>query len=146
MSKWLIRLFSALVIFGLLTACASEDANEEETASTNESSEEAESGQESEEVSEDSVRITISKDEEAEFIHEKEIKIEEGDILMDVLKENFYVEEEDNFITSIERVAPKEDEKKAWIFFVNDEIAPVGAHEFELTPGDKIQFDLQSWE
>lgn len=145
MSKWLLRLLSVLVVFGLLTGCASDDTNEEATT-TNESSEEAESGQQSEEVSEDSVRITITKDKEAEFIHEKEIEIEEGDILMDVMKENFYVEEEDNFITSIERVAPKEDEKKAWMFFVNDEMAPVGAHEFELTPGDKIRFDLQSWE
>ncbi|PAV29528.1 hypothetical protein CIL05_11740 [Virgibacillus profundi] len=146
MNKWILRLGSIFVVFALLAGCGSDENNEQNSTSTNNSSGQEESNQESEEVSEDSVLITISKDEGSEFIHEKEIEIEEGDILMDVMKENFYVEEEDGFITSIERAAPKEDEQKAWMFFVNDEMAPVGAHEFELTPGDKITFDLQSWE
>ena len=40
----------------------------------------------------------------------------------------------------------QEDEKKAWMFFVNDEMAEVGAADYELSPGDHVVFDLQSWE
>lgn len=67
---------------------------------------------------------------------------------MDVLKENFYVETEQDgkFITSIERVAPKEGEEKAWMFTVNGEMANVGASSYELSPGDEVNFDLHSYE
>lgn len=140
MKKWmfpLITLFMVVVLFG----CSSEGNNTNTTVSTNSTSQ-------SEEVAEDSVRITISINEGEEFVNEKEIGIEEGDILMDAMKENFYVETEydGTFITSIERVAASDEEKTSWMFFVNDEMATVGAAEYQLSPGDKVVFDLQSWE
>lgn len=95
---------------------------------------------------EETVVITISKDEGEEVITTKEIPIQEGDLLMDVMKEHFTIEEENGFITSIEGIAPAEDEKKAWMYFVNGEMAMVGAAEYELSAGDEVTFDLQSWE
>lgn len=92
------------------------------------------------------VVITISQDEGEEVLSTKEVSISEGDILMDVMKAHFDIEEDGGFITSIDGIAPKEDEKKAWMFFVNGDMAMVGAAEYELSAGDKVTFDLQSWE
>ncbi|AXI09373.1 hypothetical protein CUC15_10770 [Oceanobacillus zhaokaii] len=142
MKKWLYPIITLFMVVGLLIGCSSEESeNNNTTVSTNNTSQ-------SEEVAEDSVRITVSINDGEEFVDEKEIVIEEGDILMDVMEKNFYIETEfdGTFITSIERVAASEEDKTAWMFFVNDEMATVGAAEYELTPGDKIVFDLQSWE
>src|SRR5699024_11955767 len=86
----------------------------------------------------DKVTITLSIDEESEYIDELEDPIEEGDILMNVLKETFAVEEEDGFITSIQGVEPDEDEEKAWMIYINGDMAEKGANDTELSPGDEI--------
>ncbi|RDW19099.1 hypothetical protein CWR48_08600 [Oceanobacillus arenosus] len=142
MKKCMFPILILFMVAGLLIGCsAEENENTNTTVSTNNTSQ-------SEEVAENSVRITISINEGEEFVDEKEIEIKEGDILMDVMEENFFIETEfdGTFITSIERVAASDDEKTAWMFFVNDEMASVGAAEYELVPGDKVVFDLQSWE
>jgi len=141
MNKWFKKFLFIFLIAGLLTACTNESENTNTTVSTNNTSD-------TEEVAKDSVRITISINEGEQYVTEEEIQIEEGDILMDVMKENFYIEtdQDGQFITSIERVAASEEDKTAWMYFVNGELATVGAGEYELTPGDVIEFDLQSWE
>lgn len=135
MNKFIMRLGTLVLIIGLLFGCSTDTNDLKEGNNSN-----------STEVAEEIVVITISKDEEEEIITEKEVSVEDGAILMDVLKENFSIEEEDGFITSIEGVAPEENEEKAWIYFVNGEAAMVGANEYELTSGDEVSFDLQSWE
>lgn len=146
MNKLILRIASILVVIGLIAGCGTggEDQSESNNNNTRTSTNENADG----ELSEDEIRITISKDEGSEYIAEKEIEIEEGTILMDVLQKNFYVKTEENgqFITSIERVSAEEDEQKAWIFKVNGEMANVGAAEYELSPGDEVTFDLQAWE
>lgn len=139
--KWLKKFLFIFFITGLLVACSNESENTNTTVSTNDTSD-------TEEVAEDSVRITISINEGEQYVSEEEIPIEEGDILMDVLEENFYIETDQSgqFITSIERVAASDEDKTAWMYFVNDEMATVGAAEYELSPGDIVVFDLQSWE
>src|SRR5690625_1952861 len=112
MNKWLLKLASLLLIGGLLTGCGSSGYNNN-SLNNNQAETNTSETNSSDEQSEDTVTITLSTDEETEFIDEKEIEIEEGDILMDILKENFLVEEEGGFITSIEGVAPDEDEEKA---------------------------------
>ncbi|QKY69229.1 DUF4430 domain-containing protein [Lentibacillus sp. CBA3610] len=144
MNKWILRIASLFVVIGLLAGCG---AGEEQTESNN-NLQTATNENTDGELSEDEIRITVSMDNGAEYVAEKEIEIEEGAILMDVLQENFYVETEENgqFITTIERVSAEEDEQKAWIFEVNGEMANVGAAEYELSPGDEVTFDLQAWE
>lgn len=95
---------------------------------------------------EQSIVVTVSIDHGAEKITEKEITIEENDILMDVMKEHFEIDEEGGFINAIDGVGPEEGEEKSWMFFVNDEMAMVGAAEYELSVGDHVVFDLQPWE
>ncbi|RYG73638.1 DUF4430 domain-containing protein [Lentibacillus lipolyticus] len=145
MYKWLLRLASMVFIAGLIAGCG---ANEEQQSQTGNQNQQTEDKENTEEQSEDTVKITITKDNGEEYIHEKDIEVEEGAILMDVLKENFYVETEQagKFITSIERVAPKEGENKAWMFTVNGKMANVGAASYELSPGDEVNFDLHAYE
>lgn len=144
MKKWMLQFGAIIMAAVLLVGCSSNDETEQNTntrVSTNDTSN-------TEEVAEDSVRITISINEGEEFVTEQEISIEEGDILMDVMQENFYIETDFDgaFITSIERVKASDEEQTAWMFFVNEEMPTVGANEYELTPGDEVVFDLQSWE
>ncbi|MEC5422427.1 DUF4430 domain-containing protein [Virgibacillus sp. C22-A2] len=138
MNKWILRLASLLVVVGLLTACGTDNESQEDAPEQSENNQAEEQSEE--------VVITISENEGEEVITEKEITIEENAILMEVMKENFEIEEEGGFINSIEGVKPEEDEQRAWMYFVNDEAALVGAQEYELTPGDKVTFDLQAWD
>jgi len=136
--KGLTYLLSLILAIGVLTGCGTTNEAPEMNNSTNNT--------ETQEVNEDVIHVTISKDEGEEVLSEKEIAIEEGAILMDVLKENFDIEEDGGFVTSIDGVAPEEGEQVAWMYFVNDEMAMVGANEYELSPGDEVNFDLQAWE
>lgn len=145
MNRLLLYLASVLFTIGIMAGCSSDtDTNSTEDTST--ATEEQAEDQGNTEENEDTVTITISKDDGEEVLDEKEVAIETDAVLMDVLKENFDVEDEDGFITSIDGVSPKKDEEKAWMFFVNDEIASVGAEDYELEPSDEVTFDLQAWE
>ncbi|WP_010650728.1 DUF4430 domain-containing protein [Oceanobacillus massiliensis] len=141
MKKWMMQVAVIILGIGLLIGCSPEESTEgsNTSVSTNNTSQ-------TEEVPEDSVRITISINEGQESVNEQEIQIEEGEILLDVMEDNFFIERDGAYITSIERVSASEEDKTAWMYFVNDEMATVGADEYELSPGDKVVFDLQSWE
>lgn len=138
MKSFLLRLFAVFAAVLLITGCSS--------GTTEQTGIETEEPIEQEEAIENVIIVTISED-EGETVHaEKEIEIEEGAILMDVLKENFDIEEEDGFITAIDGIKQDEEEQRGWIYYVNDEMAMVGAAEYELSYGDHVVFDLQAWE
>lgn len=135
MKKWILRFASIFVVIGLLIGCAPDENNNGNTPNESQVEE-----------NEEMIVIKISKDKEAETIKEKELPIKEGAILLDVMKENFEVEEDGGFITSIEGVEQEEDEQKYWLYFINGEAASIGAGDYELTAGDEITFDLQATE
>lgn len=145
MNKWLMRFGSLLMVIGLLVGCAP-DTNNQDVTNNNQTEQNQNNDHNISEVAEEIVTITISKDHNEEIITEKEVAIEEGAILLDVMKENFDIEEDDGFITSIDGVEQDFEAQMSWIYFVNDEMAPVGAGEYELSVGDKVNFDLQAWE
>ncbi|GIO22592.1 DUF4430 domain-containing protein [Oceanobacillus sp. J11TS1] len=149
MRKWLKYFGVMLFAIALLAGCGNsnteqnspeEDANSNTTVSTNESS-----GAD-EELADNEVRLTVTIDNGTENVTEEVVEVEEGAILLDVLKDTFYVEEDNGFITSIERVSDDEDEGKYWMYTVDGESAPVGAGEYELNGGEEVVFDLQSVE
>lgn len=145
MNKWLLKMASFLLVAGLLMGCGSDKDNDSANNTNQIETKTTESNSPGENIGDvDKVTITLSID-DTEYIDELESPIEEGDILMDVLKETFTVEEEGGFINSIQGVGPEEDEKKAWIFTINGEMAEKGADEIELTPGDEISFDFQAY-
>lgn len=142
MNKWLLRLISSIVAVGLLVGCGANDQGEV----LNNNVEQNQNNNETTENVEESITIIISKDNGDEIIQEKEIDIVEGDILLDIMKENLEIEEKDGFINAIEGNEQNEKENKYWMYTVNGEFASVGADQFELTPGDEVNFDLQSIE
>lgn len=146
MSKFKLFLVSLVVIIGVLGGCGSEDANDEQTNATNDQSEASENTASDDEKQEEKVTVSITKKKGEETVAEKEIPIEDGAILMDVLMENFEVEEKGGFINSVEGIKADKSKNMFWSISVNDETASVGAGELELSPGDNVNFDLQSWE
>lgn len=136
MSKLKLFFASLILIAGVLTGCNADSANQQ--AESNETT--------ASENQEESVTILITKNKGEEIVTEKEIPIEDGAILYDVMKKNFEINDNAGYITAIEGIEAKESEQMAWMFFVNDEMASVGAKELELSPGDTVNFDLQSWE
>lgn len=145
MNKWLMRLGSLLMIIGLLVGCGS-NTNDQDITNNNQTEQNQNNDNNTSEIAEEVIVVTISKNENEEVITEKEIAIEEGAILLDVMKENFDIEEDDGFITSIDGVEQDIEAQMSWMYFVNEEMVPVGAGEYELSVGDKVNFDLQSWE
>ncbi len=128
-AKWFMMMLATIT---LLVGCST-------------ASDDVEQGQEAD-VTEGNITIIVSEEEADEVYSEEEVTIEEDAILMDVMKENYEIEEDDGFITAIDGISPEEDEQKAWIYSVNDEEALVGAAEYELSIDDEVVFDLQSWE
>jgi len=143
MKKWLQLLSPLIVVVLILVGCSDDAGNNNQVESTNNQIETEDNNAQSEENEEEHVSITISEDDGEEVHAEEEVDVEEGAILMDVLKENFDIEEDDGFITAIDGIENDEEEGKYWMYDVNDEMAQVGADEFELSPGDDVVFDLQ---
>lgn len=143
LSKMIKRWLSAIVL--LLTAtfiigCSSDSTND---SNTNQQTEQSTKQEESK------VTIQISKDDGDETISENEFTFSDGDILMDVLKENYDVETDasGSFIVGIDGIKPSEDDKdeKGWIYTVNGEMPSVAADDYKLKDGDFVNFDFQAW-
>ncbi|SER14231.1 protein of unknown function [Gracilibacillus ureilyticus] len=88
----------------------------------------------------ETAQITISIEEE--IIAEKDIEINEEKNLMDLLEENFEIESDEGFITSIEGYEQNVTENKYWLYNINGEPATTGANDYQLKPGDDIVFNL----
>ncbi|WP_053219355.1 DUF4430 domain-containing protein [Virgibacillus senegalensis] len=138
MKKLLFLLLSMLFAAAFVTGCSQQQETSENGETQTEQSGETES--------QETVMITVSENEGENIITEKDVEIEEEAILLDVMKENFEVEETDGFITSIEGVSQNEEKGKYWMYTVNGEMAEVGANEYELHPEDEVTFDLQAME
>ncbi|MFC3928194.1 DUF4430 domain-containing protein [Streptococcus caprae] len=68
------------------------------------------------------------------------VDFDEGDTVMDVLKDNYDVTEKDGFITAIDGVSQDESKGLYWMFDVNGEMAPKAADQIEVKDGDVIEF------
>ena len=137
MKNLLLALSLSLVLFGCAPADTAESASVAESSSVAVSSEAAET-----------VSVTISLTDGGTVIagSEKTIEVEAGANLLDVLKENYTIEDADGFITSIDGVvqteATAETKAKYWLFDVNGEPSMVGAADVALQEGDVIVWNL----
>ncbi|WP_010095960.1 hypothetical protein [Ornithinibacillus scapharcae] len=108
MKSLLFKLLVVIVSVVVLSACGDDSAtNNKSTSSQNETS----SNENTEQQEEASITVVLSKNKEAEILEEREVEIEEGDILLDVMKENFDVEEEGGFINTLEGLSLDEETK-----------------------------------
>ncbi|SFK01480.1 protein of unknown function [Halobacillus dabanensis] len=145
MSKWYSVLLAMVMAVGVLVGCGSQE--EEGTSSNQEEQvEENTSANEEEQAEEVTVQVEIANSKEDEVIADDEWTVEEGTTLMEVMEENYEVEQTEGFINSIEGIAGNEEEKMAWMYTINGEEAMVGANEYEVEDGDEIAFNYQSWE
>lgn len=127
-----------LLLTAIFTLAACSPATSEESASTATTAATA--------VAENSVTVDLKVDGEAVAGAAKEVTIQEDAILLDIMKANYDVVEKDGFISSIN--GHKQDEAAGlyWTYTVNGEMASVGAGEYKLTPGDKIEWNLAAFE
>lgn len=126
------KLFLSLMLAtGILLGCGSADSDQSDGQT---------------EVQNLQVEIVVSQENGAEILAQEELEIEEGLTLMEVMKENFEVEEEEGFISAINGLQAEEGESYAWLYTINGEQATVGAADYEIENGDVIEFDFQSWE
>ncbi len=133
--KYSIILVTFFILF-IFSGCS--ESNENENNVTTKTS----NSTHSEEVAEDFVRITVSKNNGTEFLTEEEISIESGENLLELMQNNFYTEQVNGQITSIERQKANEKENLLWVITVNDEPLTVMPAEYKVQSGDKIIFDL----
>ncbi|MEC3884707.1 DUF4430 domain-containing protein [Halobacillus litoralis] len=133
MKKWSTFFTAMILAVAVLAGCGTQE--EKETSATQE-----------EQVQEVTVEVQVSKNNGEEMMAEDEITVEEGTTLMEVMEENYEVEQSEGFINSIEGIAGNQEEKMAWMYTINGDEAMVGANEYEVEDGDEIVFDYQSWE
>ncbi|WP_405101364.1 DUF4430 domain-containing protein [Oceanobacillus sp. FSL H7-0719] len=134
-------IFILLILGAIVTILAACSNNEEEkvntVVSTNETSE-------SDKVADNTVRITISMQDGAQFLNEQEVEIEKDANLLEVLQQTFFVEtNDDGEVTSIERMKVDEEANTTWNLYVNDKYSDIPAKDYTLNGGEKIIFDLQ---
>jgi hypothetical protein len=76
-----------------------------------------------------------------------EDSVREDETVMRLLRSELDVETRfgGRFVQAIDGLAGSEADQRAWFFWVNGIESSVGATEFELTPGDVVQWDLREW-
>ncbi|KAB8138370.1 DUF4430 domain-containing protein [Gracilibacillus oryzae] len=122
MKRFIITLITILMLAG----CSGQDVAPDSTDTSGEGT----------------VSITISINHQEEILANKELNIKETNNLMELLEANFEVEANDGLITSIEGYEQNIEKEIYWLYEVNGEQATVGASDYELSPGDKVVFDL----
>jgi len=145
MKKWVNLLaVSALSTF-VITGCGNGgDGDQAETPTSTVESTVSETASTTASNQEEMVSVNVSVQEDGELIPgtDKELEVAEESNLLDVMKENYDVEESNTFINSIEGISQDEEEGKYWMFDVNGEAAPVGAADTIVKDGDEVVWDL----
>ncbi len=86
---------------------------------------------------ENTARIIVK--EEGNVI-DKKVTFKEGDTVMDILKDNYDIQESGGFITTIDGIQQDKKSGKYWMFDVNGKLAPKVANQIKVKDGDKIEF------
>ncbi|WP_099221435.1 DUF4430 domain-containing protein [Listeria costaricensis] len=127
MKRGLQRASLLIGLFGLilLAACSSHPDKEKEVESTPVK-----------------IQIDITKNQGAEQLATKKIKADQGMSLYTIMKENFDIEDEEGFITSIDGVSQNASAGEYWLFEINGEMSTKGAKDVQPKDGDQISWDL----
>lgn len=148
MKKWLLLLSASFV----LVACGEEVSEPTVDTSAETSTSVVESEASSEVVSSaaeaELAEVTLSVTEDGELITDGEqvVEVEDGAILLDVMKEYYDITEENTFISAINGVEQDGNAGKWWVFDVNGAMGEKGAAETELQAGDLIEWKLEAFE
>lgn len=88
--------------------------------------------------------LIVLKDGDEELTS-KEVSFNEEQTLMEIMKENFEVEEDNGMITAIDGHEQDESASKYWVYTVNDEQVNEGAATKVLSPDDQVVFTLETF-
>jgi hypothetical protein len=75
----------------------------------------------------------------------RKLKIQNDDVLMNVLEENFVVQEKDGFINGVDEMVADANKKEFIAIYVNDESALKGASDLKLKDGDNVELKIETW-
>ncbi|GFK22460.1 DUF4430 domain-containing protein [Tetragenococcus halophilus] len=126
-----IAFFSALFIVGC--------SNEQDAADTSEATSQTSQAQEE-------ITATVEIEDEDQIVDEKEIETTTDETLMEVMQDNFDIEEDSGMITTIEDIEQDEDENMYWTYTINDEMINTGADETTLEDNDQVVFTYDKME
>ncbi|GMA07971.1 hypothetical protein GCM10025886_11220 [Tetragenococcus halophilus subsp. flandriensis] len=126
-----IAFFSALFIVGC--------SNEQEAADTSEATSQTSQAQEE-------ITATVEIEDEDQTVDEKEIETTTDETLMEVMQDNFDIEEDSGMITTIEDIEQDEDDNMYWTYTINDEMVNTGADETTLEDNDQVVFTYDKME
>ncbi|WP_035051844.1 DUF4430 domain-containing protein [Carnobacterium pleistocenium] len=121
-----------------LAACGNIGTQEEASSAISSSSVESQT--------KETLSIVISLEQDGEKVEDttKELEVEEGTTVLDSLKEQYEVIENDGYVVSIEEMEIDEKLGKYWMYEVNNEEAAVGAADYELKDGDQVNWFLNA--
>ncbi|MER2040426.1 DUF4430 domain-containing protein [Desemzia incerta] len=121
----------------LVTACgsSSQEADSKPATSTESS------------VVETTVSVSFSFEEDEKELADlaKETDVQEGQSVLEALKDNYEVVEDGGLVSSIEGHEQVEKESKYWLYTVNDEQPTVGASDYILEEGDEVKWLLNAY-
>lgn len=135
--KLKIKLGFIFITLLALTACA--DTNQ---TAVNESSALVPSEVEVAATKTISTSIVLQEEEKVLSNSSKELKVEEGQNLLEVMEENYEIIAKDGFISAIEGYEQNKKEGKYWLYTINGEQATVGASDYIVEDQDIIVWNL----
>ena len=133
MKRKLLSLFAIFSVLLAITGCQIEDKGTNPEVKINQNEELR-------------VELLVTLANNSETVSKVEVEFKEGDNLLYIMQKNLKIVDNAGFITSIEGVEAKTEDKMAWFFQINGEDSMVGAGDYKLKNGDKIHWDLHSWE
>ena len=115
----------------LMSGCTTVDSSKEENQQSK-----------TEQTQQKQQTTTIIIQEDGKQLSSKTVSFKTGANLLTVLKENFAIEEEQGFITSIDGHKQDKQKQKYWTFTIDGKSATKGAKEIVLKKNQPIVFDL----
>ncbi|API88873.1 hypothetical protein BKP56_06055 [Marinilactibacillus sp. 15R] len=76
----------------------------------------------------------------------KTVELSADTSLLNAMREQYDVKDEEGYITSIEGYEQSQEKNAYWLYEINDEFAQVGAAEYILEDGDVISWELETSE
>lgn len=93
----------------------------------------------------DEIKVAISLVKDGAETKKKEFTTAEDTTLMEAMKDQFELEEDNGMITSIDGVAQDEAQGYYWVYTINDEMINTGAKDTILKQGDQVEFTYEKF-
>lgn len=95
------------------------------------------------------VQLTVSRDFSSENIFDKQILVEAGETVLDILEKNLEVETSaGGFVNGINgfKSSIQEQSGKDWFYYVNGTASNCSSKDYHLKAGDKVLWDYHKWD